>query len=59
MQELVVVEQLMTGVLRGAGAGGAAAAHAHAPHAPHAPHADAQHTLLAALIAAALALHCR
>ncbi|CAB3245269.1 unnamed protein product [Arctia plantaginis] len=54
-QELVVVEQLMTAVLRGAAGGGAGAAHAHAAHA----HPDAHHVLLAALIAAALCLHCR
>ncbi|XP_026744296.1 rho guanine nucleotide exchange factor 12 isoform X3 [Trichoplusia ni] len=48
-QEQVVVEQLMCGALRAATAAGAATAQAR----------DAHSTLLAALIAAALCLHCR
>ncbi|KAJ8708182.1 hypothetical protein PYW08_010548 [Mythimna loreyi] len=55
-QELVVVEQLMCGQLRSLSAAGGAACAARAGAA--AQH-DAHATLMAALIAAALCLHCR
>ncbi|XP_075987667.1 rho guanine nucleotide exchange factor 2 isoform X2 [Anticarsia gemmatalis] len=54
-QELVVVEQLMCGQLRAVSRGAPAACGADA----HGGHGDTHHTLLAALIAAALCLHCR
>ncbi|XP_050555964.1 rho guanine nucleotide exchange factor 12 isoform X3 [Spodoptera frugiperda] len=54
-QELVVVEQLMCGQLRAVCALPAGAAHAHAAPPAH----DAHATLVAALVAAALCLHCR
>ncbi|XP_062531573.1 rho guanine nucleotide exchange factor 11 isoform X4 [Bombyx mori] len=55
-QELVVVEQVMTSQLRAVSAASPAPA---APAPSPAAAQDAHNTLLAALIAAALALHCR